>query len=106
MALSASDMVRKLESMQPGQTVFVSYVAGRPPTDRQVREAQRAQREGYPRRWFFGRLERKWTTRNGDPVFCIFTHTRDDEDNPSADGNYRTFNPAVGTLLELEAIAA
>jgi hypothetical protein len=106
MALSASDMVQKLQGVQPGQTVFVSYLAGREPTDRQVREAQKARREGYPRRWYFGRLERQWTTQKGEPVFCIFTHTRDNETDPNADGNYRTFNPSLGTLLELEVIAA
>lgn len=104
MALSASDMVQKLQGVQPGQTVFVSYLAGRPPTDRQIREARRAEREGYPGRWFFGRLERQWTNRFGQPGFTVFSHTRDNEDDPSADGNYRSFNPAIGTLLELEVL--
>ena len=104
MALTASDAVQKLQGVQPGQMVFVSYLAGRPPTERQIREAGKARREGYPRRWYFGRLERQWITQKGEPVFSIFTHTRDNENDPAADGNYRTFNPNLGTLLELEVM--
>ncbi len=104
MALTASDMVQKLQNVQPGQVVFVSYEAGRRPTSRAVEEAKRAEREGYVRRWFCGRLERQWITKSGQPVFCIFSHTRDNIDDLSADGHYRTFNPNVGTLHALEIL--
>ncbi len=102
MALTALDMVQKLQGVQPGQQIFVSYRAGRPPKPRAIEEAKKADREGYPRRWFFGRLEKVWITQKGDPVFCMFSHTRDNMDNPSADGHYRTINPNLGTLLALE----
>lgn len=104
MALSASDMVHKLQGVQQGQQVFVSYLAGRAPKPRAIEEAKRADREGYVKRWFCGRLERQWVTKNGDPVFCVFTHTRDNADDPQAEGHYRTFNPNLGTLLALEVL--
>ena len=103
--LTAQDMVAKLDGVEKGATVFVSYLAGKAPTARAMEEAERAEREGYSKRWFFGRLESKWTTKKGEPVFCVYSLTRDNSDDPAAEGHYRTFNPALGKLLSLEVVA-
>lgn len=103
--VTAQEMVAKLKDVPKGAQVFVSYLAGRPAKPRALREAERASEEGYAKRWFQGRLESVWTTKKGEPVMCVFTHTRYNEDEPQGgDGHYRTFNPALGTMLSLEVI--
>jgi hypothetical protein len=104
MALTAQDMLQKLEGVEKGRRVFVSYLAGRPPTERAKREAQKASDEGYAKRWFEGVLEAVWTTKKGQPVMTVLSTTRYNEDDPQAEGHYRTFNPALGTLLSLEVL--
>jgi len=64
--LSAAEMVQKLEGVPEGAPVFVSYLAGREPTDRAVREASRARREGYAPRHFFGKVHRVWSTKGSE----------------------------------------
>jgi hypothetical protein len=103
--IDAQEMVRRLAGAEPGATVFVSYSTGREPKPRAVREAMKAEHEGYPKRWFVGQLTAKWTTKKGDPVFTLFTATRYNEDVPSADGHYRTINPNLGQILHLEVIS-
>ena len=103
--IDAKEMVRRLDGAVSGATVFVSYSAGRDPKPRAVREAMKAEHEGYPKRWFIGQLVRQWITKKGDPVFTIFTATRYNEDVPSADGHYRTINPNLGSILSLEVIS-
>lgn len=101
--LTETEALEKLSSAQPGATLFVSYLAGRPPTDRAVREARRAEREGFARRHFTGVLTDAWVTRKGEFVFRVLCGERDDERRGTEDG-YRTFNPSLGTLLSLEVI--
>jgi len=105
MALTAKEMAEKLEQIAEGDTVFVSYIAGRKPTERAVQEAQKAEDEGYVRRWFAGKLQGKWTTKKGDSVFCIYSHTRYNAKDPNAQGHYRTFNPNLGKLLAVVKLA-
>lgn len=93
----------KLDGVPEGAVVFVSYLAGRPPTERAVREAQRAHKMGLNRRHFFGKLESCRTTRKGEFVFTVLCDHRDDERRGTEDG-YRTINPSLGTLLSLEVI--
>lgn len=103
--IDAQEMVRRLSGAEPGATVFVSYRAGRPPTERAVAEAEKADHEGYPKRWYLGQVVRQWVTKKGDPVFTLFTTTRYNEDNVRADGHYRTINPNLGQLMVLEVIS-
>lgn len=104
MALTAQEMLDRLNGVGKGQRVFVSYLAGRPPTARAEREAQKADDEGYSKRWFEGVLEAVWVTKKGQPVMTVLSTTRYNEDDPSAEGHYRTFNPALGQLLTLEVL--
>ena len=102
--ISAQEMMSKLWGVQLGTTVFVSYEAGRSPTPRAIREAKKADVEGYPKRWFIGTITSIRTTKKGDPVFTVFSQTRYNEDDTNASGHYRTMNPQVGTLLALEVL--
>ena len=102
--IDSNQMVERLQNVTLGALVFISYSAGRKPTPRAVREAQKARVEGYPFRWFVGRLVSKRTTQKGAPVITVYSTTRYNEDKPSADGHYRTFNPAIGTLHSLEVL--
>ena len=102
--ITAEKMVEILKDVEPGTVLFVSYTAGRPPKPRAIREAKKASDEGYVKRWFLGRLESKWVTKRGDPVITVLTTTRYNEDKPEADGHYRTFNPRLGHILQLEVV--
>lgn len=93
----------KLQDVHEGATLFVSYLAGREPTERALREAQRASDMGLAKRHFFGKLASCRVTRKGEFVFTVLCDHRDDERRGTADG-YRTFNASLGTLLSLEVI--
>lgn len=102
--MTEQEMLQKLAGAQQGDTVFVSYLAGRAPNARAIREAERAKREGLAKRHFFGKLESVWTTKKGQSVVTVLCDNRDDERRGTEDG-YRTFNPALGTLLSIEVIS-
>lgn len=104
MAITAQEMVERLRDVPPGTELFVSYLAGRAPTERAIREAGKADEMGVSRRWLQGRLERVWTTKRGYPVLTLFCLTRRNEQDPEAEGHYRTVNPSLGQLLALEVI--
>ncbi len=104
MSITAQEMVERLKGVPEGAELFVSYLAGRVPTDRAIREAGKADEMGVSRRWLQGRLERVWVTKRGQPVMTMFCFTRRNEQDPDAEGHYRTVNPALGQLLSLEVI--
>ena len=102
--LNEQDVEQKLQGVPEGAEVFVSYHPGGKTTERAVREAQKAEDLGIPKRWFEGRLERVWRTKKNQLVVCIFTYTRYNEQKPAWEGHYRTFNPSLGQLLSLEVL--
>ncbi len=102
--INASNMLQALDGVEPGATVFVSYLAGRAPTARAVREARKAEDEGYPKRWFLGTLTTKGVNRRGEAYITVFTETRYNDDEPAAQGHYRSFNPSLGTMLSIEVV--
>jgi hypothetical protein len=107
MAITPQEMVAKLAGVQPGTEVFVSYLAGRPARERARREARKADTHydrPIPKRWFQGRLEAAWITKKGEPVMTVLSTTRYNEQDPRAEAHYRTFNPALGTMLTLEVL--
>jgi len=93
----------KLCLIPDGAQVFVSYLAGRPPTDRAIREARRAERMGLAKRHYTGTLVSRRLNQKGEIIFTVLSTTRDDERRGTEDG-YRTFNPALGTLLSFEQL--
>jgi hypothetical protein len=96
--------MKALVGVPEGATLFVSYLPGREPTARAVREAERARQEGLARRHFLGTLASQRITKKGEFVFTVLCDNRDDERRGTQDG-YRTFNPSLGTLLAVEVIA-
>jgi hypothetical protein len=104
-SLTEKDVEQKLAGVPQGTELFVSYHAGRKSTDRAVREAQKADDIGIPKRWFEGKLQRVWRTKKGQLVLCVFTYTRYNDQDPAAEGHYRTFNPSLGEVLSLEVVS-
>jgi hypothetical protein len=105
-ALSEEQMDQILEGVGPGSLVFVSYLAGRPPTEKALVESERAGREGLARRHYFGTLSSVWTTKEGDRVMRVFSDTRDtlQKDGSLTVGAWRTYNPTLGKLLTLKVV--
>ena len=102
--LTARDMIQTLDGVPTGTSVFVSYLPGKPPTERAIREATRSTKQGISNRHFFGTLASSpWRTSDGDIVFTVLCDNRDDERRGTQDG-YRTFNPNLGQLLTLEVL--
>jgi hypothetical protein len=87
-----------------GSLLFVSYSAGRVPTDRAYREGARAQRQGIARRHFTGELTSVWKNKKGEFCFTVKTPERDDERTGQQEA-WRTFNPSIGELHSLEVLA-
>jgi hypothetical protein len=98
-------MVAALAGVPEGADLFVSYVAGRAPTERACREARRSEREGLARRHFLGKLHRVWRTQSGETVLTVLCENRDDERTGRQEA-YRTFNPSLGTLLGVTVLGA
>ena len=89
-----------------GATIFVSYVAGRKPTDRAVEEATpHTEDPKRPRRYLFGRLTSVWQNRFGEWCLTLFAENRDTIKNGIRfEGGHRTINPLLGQLIVLDVI--
>lgn len=104
--LTTSQMEEILKDCGRGSLLFVSYKAGKPPTDRALLESERAVHvEGMSKRHFVGTFESLWVTRKGATVLTIMAFNRDKMTGDGlVEGGYRTFNPELGELLTLEVI--
>lgn len=104
--LDAVKMLEALKGVAAGSAISVSYVAGRQPTDRAVREAERhVTNPTRSRHRYVGSFVGTRVTRRGDIIMTIFADNRDTERNGSLrPGGYRTFNPNLGTLLSVEVL--
>jgi hypothetical protein len=97
--ISEAEMIAILEGARKGAKVFISYLAGRPATERAQAELARAGSEGEgPRRWYTGTFEGLSRNKAGQAYFRAFVAER------GAEGAYRSFNPTLGTLLTLEIL--
>ena len=94
----------KLAGVPEGTEIFVSYQAGRKPTERAVREAIKANDIGIPKRWLEGKLVKVWRTKKDQLAVRLFSYTRYNESIPAWEGHYRTINPSLGTILSLEVL--
>ena len=105
--MDAEAMRKALSGIPEGTLLFVSYEAGREPTDRAIREASRhTTNPTRPRRSYVGTFVGVRRTKKSDLVMTIFAHNRDTESGGSLrEGGYRTFNPAVGSLLRIEVLS-
>lgn len=100
--LDQNDLLDAIVSVPLGSVLFVSYVAGREPTDRAIVEATGE----LPRRYFTGALHRVWRTKKGEWVLTMWTWNRKtlQKDGTLTEGAYRTFNPALGQLIICDVI--
>jgi hypothetical protein len=105
--LDANDMLWKLRHVKDGDTVFVSYLAGRPPTEKAIAEAVRHTEDPTrPRRYYLGELTSCWQAQNGDWILTMKVFNRDtmQKDGTLQEGGYRSFNPSLGELILIDHI--
>jgi len=105
--LDANDMLWKLRHTPDGSTIFVSYLAGRPPTERAIAEATRHTSDPKrPRRYYLGELSSVWCTSKDQWVLTMKAFNRDtmQKDGTLEEGGYRTFNPELGELILIDTI--
>jgi hypothetical protein len=104
--LTDKQMAEILTECGRGSMLFVSYEAGRPPTERAIRESERAvKQEGMSPRHLIGTLESLWVTTKGEIVFTMLAYNRDRVvDGQLVEGGYRTINPQLGSLYSLDVI--
>jgi hypothetical protein len=99
--------MREIAEAAVGATVFVSYVAGREPTERAAAEAAPHTTDpARPRRYLYGRLTSVWQNRYGEWCLTLFAENRNTLWNDILfEGGYRTINPSLGQLVVLDVIA-
>lgn len=102
--LNEHDIESKLAGVPEGTEIFVSYQAGRKPTERAVREAKKAEDLGISRRWLEGKLVKVWRTKKNELAVRLFSYTRYNEAIPAWEGHYRTINPNLGQVMVLEVL--
>ena len=103
--LTAHEVRARLEGRPKGTRVFVSYVAGRAPTERALRESESSSDAGENRRHFVGSLESLWQAKNGDTIVTVQAFNRDTESPDGLKpGGFRSFNPNLGKLLALDVL--
>lgn len=96
-------MLQKLQGLQRGAQLFVSYEAGRPSGEVGIAQAKRARIQGIKARHYTGALVNVQMTRRGDITITLFVNERDSGDGQP--GNYRVFNPSLGNLVSLEVLS-
>lgn len=102
--MNGNQMVEVLKDVPLDSIVFVSYLAGRRPTDRAIREASRSLAEGIAPRHFTGKFRGIYYTQKWkEPILTVWVEERD-SGNPMSQGAYRAFNPALGRLITLEVV--
>lgn len=105
--LDANDMLWKLRHTPDGSTLFVSYLAGRPATERAVAEAVRHTTDPTrPRRYYLGELTSCWVSSKGQWILTMKVSNRDtmQKDGTLKEGGYRSFNPELGELILIDTI--
>jgi len=105
--LDADDMLWKLRHVKDGDIIFVSYVAGRPPTERAIIEAVgHTENPTRPRRYYLGELTSVWQSSKDQWILTMKVFNRDtmQKDGTLQEGGYRSFNPELGELILIDRI--
>jgi hypothetical protein len=100
-------MLWKLRHVKEGDTLFVSYLAGRPATERAVAEAVRHTDDPKrPRRYYLGELTSVWQSSKSQWILTMKVFNRDtmQKDGTLQEGGYRSFNPELGELILIDHI--
>lgn len=106
--LDANDMLWKLRYTPDGSTLFVSYLAGRPATERAISEAVRhTDNPKRPRRYYLGELTSCWVSSKDQWILTMKVANRDtmQKDGTLQEGGYRSFNPELGELILIDTIS-
>ena len=106
--LDANDMLWKLRHTPDGSTLFVSYLAGRPATERAIAEAVRHTEDPTrPRRYYLGELSSVWLDSKSEWILTMKVWNRDtmQPDGTLQEGGYRSFNPELGELILIDTIS-
>lgn len=104
---NANDMLAKLDGVEEGDILFVSYIAGRAPTEKAIAEAVRHTEDPKrPRRYFLGEMVSVWQAQNGDWILTMRVYNRDtiQKDGSLKEGGYRSFNPSLGEMILIDPI--
>jgi hypothetical protein len=104
--INEQKMLEILADCAPGTLLFVNYVPGRGPSVGATVEAHRAVNdEGINPHHFTGTLESVKKTKSGQHIITLWVAERDTVTPEGVKkGNYRAFNPNLGTLKSLAVI--
>ena len=104
--VNTNQMLEVLKDVPPGSIIFVSYSAGRSGSTQAALESARAVEEGINLRHYTGKLEGVHKHVKRDQwYFTLWVEERDSvKDGQKTQGNFRAFNPALGTLHHIEVI--
>ena len=97
--LTAANLLALLANATEDTIVHLAYIAGRPATAHACSEFEAASDwnadRGVPATTYIGHFAGFKTTKKGDTVLTLFVHNRGDV------GQFRAFNPNLGTILSL-----
>lgn len=93
--LNATDIAALLANATENTIVHIDYIAGRPATDRAIKEYAEASDWNKPSTSYTGHFAGMKTNKFGELVVTLFVHNRGEA------GKYRAFNPKVGKVLSL-----
>lgn len=97
--MNAAQLQAALANANEDTIVHLSYVAGRPASEQGKAEFAMARDwngdRGRPATYYIGHFRGFKTTKKGDVVLTLFCANRADV------GNFRTFNPNLGTVLSV-----
>lgn len=101
--LNANDLQALLANATEDTIVHLSYRAGSALTAQAVREFNEAADwnvlRGLPASTYIGNFVGFKTTKKGEVILTLFVHNR------GSVGNFRTFNPKLGTVLSATVVA-
>lgn len=101
--MNTHEMLTALSQLPKDKPILVRYKAGRAPSERAIREAERALSDGYKAYEYVGKLHSVWKNRHGEIVMTLVCQNRDNEQTGETEA-FRTFNPNLGTLFSIRPL--
>ncbi len=97
--LNANDILATLSTATEQTIVHIEYQAGRPANDRGIKEYAEARDWNKPSTSYVGHFVGMKKNKFGELVLTLFVHNRGQA------GQFRAFNPNLGTVLSLKVEA-
>lgn len=94
--LNANDLLAALSTATEQTIVHIEYRAGRPANDRGIKEYAEASDWNKPSTSYVGHFAGMKKNKFGELVLTLFVHNR------GTTGQFRAFNPNLGTVLSLK----